>query len=565
MKRIDLVLLVLSLAGASQAIHAVGGLSPDSGTEFIGTPDARFAQVCARTNDALAVIVDGTNVVDLINAARPANYPAVSSAALSAVQPTAAGYTQAVAAAELVLTKLDLDGGNISAAPLSITVTNSGYAAANTNYWLLSGTNAPALWGPEPQGGLFVSGFYVQPNNDETSEWWDVVQRFYTDGALIDTWYFYHTSHVQQRPQNPPKAASDWVDYGDNSPNPSLVYVSQTEAFRQAVGAASPADVDTKLDKTAVVQTMGTNTDQVVSQAATTALETKVVVLNNIRDSLLGTVTNSYISVHTSNDVIRMDFYNVTDGYAQYGAPGTNTVLFNFDHWEIKLGGEVVSSNANISAVTSQGCAIPPTYGWSPETVWVEFFPGQFATKLDTGSVTPTVTGGTNTVPSNAAVTDALADIWTRFVGSNADKLALTNLSAGAVVVVTNEANRVEMYAGGAATNDASWVIIKGSHLIHVGNATSSTLTFNGVECAGSNALTTVGWIREGEAWECSDLTGKEVSLSLIGTGDLIYRAASLGYSTPNQIFPYIYYEANTQFVCPATTRGEIRIDVSTP
>lgn len=85
-------------------------------------------------------------------------------------------------------------------------------------------------------------------------------------------------------------------------------------------------------------------------------------------------------------------------------------------------------------------------------------------------------------------------------VATNAAKLALTGISAGHIVRITGEANRLEMYLGGAINSDANWQIIGPNTYKLVATKIDagdpSVLTLNGVAVT---TETVVGWVREGE------------------------------------------------------------------
>jgi hypothetical protein len=77
-------------------------------------------------------------------------------------------------------------------------------------------------------------------------------------------------------------------------------------------------------------------------------------------------------------------------------------------------------------------------------------------------------------------------------VSSNADKLALTGLSPGDIVVITGEADRVEVYLGGGESSDANWLVLHNTVRLVV-YAEFGDITIDGVMCY-DEVTTVLGW-----------------------------------------------------------------------
>jgi hypothetical protein len=82
-------------------------------------------------------------------------------------------------------------------------------------------------------------------------------------------------------------------------------------------------------------------------------------------------------------------------------------------------------------------------------------------------------------------------------VDTDADKLDLTDLEAGQVVVITNEAKRVEQYLGGTITEQTSWAVLRNTVQLSVSIPTGSgnNITVNGAGIANSATPTSAGWV----------------------------------------------------------------------
>jgi hypothetical protein len=82
------------------------------------------------------------------------------------------------------------------------------------------------------------------------------------------------------------------------------------------------------------------------------------------------------------------------------------------------------------------------------------------------------------------------------FVADNAAKLALSGLTEGQQVVITNEGNRVEMFMGTSEASDANWNVLVNTVRLRVVQDTGS-MVVNGITCA-SGTTTIIGWFRAG-------------------------------------------------------------------
>jgi hypothetical protein len=82
-------------------------------------------------------------------------------------------------------------------------------------------------------------------------------------------------------------------------------------------------------------------------------------------------------------------------------------------------------------------------------------------------------------------------------VNTDADKLALTGLAAGQVVIITNEAKRIEQYLGGTITDQANWAVLRNTVQLSVSIPTGSgnNITVNGAGIANSATPTSAGWV----------------------------------------------------------------------
>ena len=82
-------------------------------------------------------------------------------------------------------------------------------------------------------------------------------------------------------------------------------------------------------------------------------------------------------------------------------------------------------------------------------------------------------------------------------VDTDADKLDLTDLEAGQVVVITDEGKRVEQYLGGTITEQASWAVLRNTVQLSVSIPTGSgnNITVNGAGIANSATPTSAGWV----------------------------------------------------------------------
>jgi len=82
-------------------------------------------------------------------------------------------------------------------------------------------------------------------------------------------------------------------------------------------------------------------------------------------------------------------------------------------------------------------------------------------------------------------------------VDTDADKLDLTDLKAGQVVIITNEAKRIEQYLGGTISNQTSWAVLRNTVQLSVSIPTGSgnNITVNGAGIANSATPTSAGWV----------------------------------------------------------------------
>lgn len=80
---------------------------------------------------------------------------------------------------------------------------------------------------------------------------------------------------------------------------------------------------------------------------------------------------------------------------------------------------------------------------------------------------------------------------------TDAAKLALTDLVAGQVVVITDEGNRVERYMGGTITEQASWAVLRNTVQLSVAvtSGSGNSININAVSVANSSTPTAVGWV----------------------------------------------------------------------
>jgi hypothetical protein len=78
-------------------------------------------------------------------------------------------------------------------------------------------------------------------------------------------------------------------------------------------------------------------------------------------------------------------------------------------------------------------------------------------------------------------------------VEDDAEKLTLTP-SAGQLVRITGEANRIEQFLGGDASEQTSWLVLQNTVDLTVTNYSGSDVTVNGVTCD-TDETTNVGWV----------------------------------------------------------------------
>jgi hypothetical protein len=76
-------------------------------------------------------------------------------------------------------------------------------------------------------------------------------------------------------------------------------------------------------------------------------------------------------------------------------------------------------------------------------------------------------------------------------------KLALTDLTAGQVVIITDEGNRVERYMGGTITDQANWAVLRNTVQLSVAitSGSGNNITVNATGVANSSTPTAVGWV----------------------------------------------------------------------
>jgi hypothetical protein len=198
----------------------------------------------------------------------------------------------AVAAEALALAEGALEKTNgvpVMTAPTVITVAGSGRSNANTNYYLIPSTNGLSSWGPavyQTEEWLIVPGVYISPSGGEGSEYW-VIGFFQATETNYVVDPYYRTAYAEHRSALPPKDPSEWIDYGDYSPNPTLAYTVPEEDFRTAIGAAGTTNLTAHVDDTNnphavtpaqigalgtnhLTQTVTTNSTEIPSGAAVT-------------------------------------------------------------------------------------------------------------------------------------------------------------------------------------------------------------------------------------------------------------------------------------------------------
>lgn len=219
-------------------------------------------------------------------------------------------------------------------------------------------------------------------------------------------------------------------------------------------------------------------------------------------------VTDADITITATGDGTA--WYIIDDGtelYEAHGGPWAHPDLvggwndYNDEHPEWLPTGTVAPSTRTIVAVADKADAAIPAVTAATEN--------NFAAFDDAGLVKDAGVAATT-------FARAPADVAT-----NAAKLALTGITAGHIVRVTGEANRLEMYTGGAINSDANWQII-GPNTYKLSAARSDGAVdpweINGVVITSTDAdsPTVVGWVREGEkititGQDTKNLTGAEL------------------------------------------------------
>lgn len=117
---------------------------------------------------------------------------------------------------------------------------------------------------------------------------------------------------------------------------------------------------------------------------------------------------------------------------------------------------------------------------------------------LTTKEIDPSVSDKISLAELATEVLDAIA-LEPIAVATNVAKLALTSLTAGQVVVVSDEALRVEQFMGGDESLEGNWIVLKNTVNLTI-SATGSLLaqspTVNGVLCDLDTAeAELVGWV----------------------------------------------------------------------
>lgn len=83
-------------------------------------------------------------------------------------------------------------------------------------------------------------------------------------------------------------------------------------------------------------------------------------------------------------------------------------------------------------------------------------------------------------------------------VETNADKLALEDIDAGAMCVITEEGNRLEQYIGGDISKNSNWKVLSNTIFLSFYNYTNEPHVVAGVTVPAPEGEYDIGWLDAG-------------------------------------------------------------------
>jgi hypothetical protein len=118
---------------------------------------------------------------------------------------------------------------------------------------------------------------------------------------------------------------------------------------------------------------------------------------------------------------------------------------------------------------------------------------------LSTDDFIPVWDQADNRSPKRATVAEILAagGATPISVTTDTNKLALTGISEGQIVVITGEAKRVEQYLGGTITEQTNWAVLRNTVQLSVSipSGSGNAIVINGTAIENTPTPTSAGWV----------------------------------------------------------------------